>query len=103
MTSTLDTIERQRGRKAVESRARIMRRDCGLFQQCKRNNSLTMATQVDHIVAITNGGDDSEANKEALCDECHRIKTIEDLGFKVPESCDTTGHPTSKTHHWNKP
>lgn len=56
-------------------RERIMQRDTGLCQPCKRNGHVTMATQVDHITPKAQGGGNDDANLQAICDPCHRDKT----------------------------
>jgi HNH endonuclease. len=38
---------------------------------------------VDHIRAITNGGDEwGESNLQTLCEDCHKQKTREDMAIK---------------------
>lgn len=50
------------------------------------------AFEVDHIVAIVNGGTDfDEKNLQILCMDCHKVKTKEDMRL----------HRTKK--HWNDP
>ncbi len=39
-------------------------------------------TQLDHIVALTNGGTNDDSNREGLCDECTKAKTARDLGHE---------------------
>ncbi|HEY1070910.1 MAG TPA: HNH endonuclease signature motif containing protein [Thermomonas sp.] len=34
---------------------------------------------LDHIVALMNGGDDTESNLQVLCHGCHEAKTRDDL------------------------
>jgi 5-methylcytosine-specific restriction protein A len=70
---------RKRGRAGVADRERIRQRDNGLCQACLDRNVVTIGTQVDHILALHKGGPDTDANKRLLCDECHRVKGIEDL------------------------
>ncbi len=94
--------ERKRGRAATVDRARVMRRDKGLCQACLERGVVTMATVVDHIIALVNGGDDSDSNKRALCDACHVEKTREDLGYRPSGACDASGMPTAPGHHWNR-
>lgn len=43
---------------------------------------VAVATEVDHIVALTNGGGNEDDNLQCLCAECHEIKTLADLGQK---------------------
>ena len=38
---------------------------------------------LDHVLALDNGGDNADSNMQILCngpDECHEIKTAHDLG-----------------------
>ena len=66
------------------------------------------AVDVDHIVAINNGGDAIDlANLRSLCHECHSKKTyyVERLGrSKVPNKAvdPKTGLPKDPDHWWNK-
>lgn len=54
----------------------IMRRDGGLCQQCKRDGRITLASVVDHIEELKDGGDPyALENLEALCHSCHTRKT----------------------------
>jgi 5-methylcytosine-specific restriction endonuclease McrA len=71
-------MDRKRGRAGVVDRERIRTRDHGLCQRCARRNLVTLGTQVDHVVALEDGGPDTDDNKELLCDPCHLEKTNED-------------------------
>jgi 5-methylcytosine-specific restriction protein A len=47
-----------------------------------KQGRVTLATQVDHIVALVNGGTDDrfdDSNRQGLCDPCHDAKTALDL------------------------
>lgn len=70
---------RKRGQAAVIDRDRIVRRDKGLCQRCLRKGRYTEGHEVDHIVALINGGPDTDENKELLCLPCHAEKTREDM------------------------
>ena len=98
---TLST-PRKRGRAAVADRARIMRRDNGLCQDCLKQGQLTLAVEVDHIVPLFKGGEDSDDNKAAICREHHLDKTREDKGQKPGGACDVHGLPADPRHHWNR-
>jgi 5-methylcytosine-specific restriction endonuclease McrA len=52
---------------------------------------VTEATVPDHIVALVNGGQDTEANLQSLCAECHRIKTAKDMGHAQRAKFDANG------------
>lgn len=50
--------------------------------------------QVDHIVPLCKGGDDSRSNLQGLCIECHDDKTRDDLGIKdKPVKIGLDGYP----------
>lgn len=60
-----------------------------LCKLCEKENRLTPATLVDHIISVT-GPDDplfwEPDNHQSLCSSCHSIKTAkEDGGFGNPE------------------
>lgn len=56
-------------------RARILKRDNHLCQNCMRNGRAVAAKTVDHIKAKAHGGTDDDSNLESLCWPCHRTKT----------------------------
>ena len=58
---------------------------------CKAKGRVTVATQVDHIVALVNGGEDNHENRQALCSECHAEKTRRDLGQRERVTFDADG------------
>ena len=59
-------------------RRRIMERDSMLCQPCKSAGRISGATQVDHIVSKAQGGTDDPDNLQAICDSCHKAKTLEE-------------------------
>lgn len=63
------------GRPWRRIRDAVMKRDQHLCQACRRDGRLTLATQVDHILAKARGGTDDQANLEAICGPHHEIKT----------------------------
>ena len=75
---------RIRGRKLQEIRRRIFWKS-PLCVECKRAGRVTLATEVDHIVPLFMGGEDSDANRSALCAACHKLKTIEDMAVRNPD------------------
>ncbi|MFV8907065.1 HNH endonuclease signature motif containing protein [Serratia fonticola] len=56
-------------------RARILKRDNHICQECLRSGRAVPATTVDHIVPKAHGGTDDDLNLESLCWPCHRSKT----------------------------
>lgn len=56
--------------------------------------------EVDHIIALENGGSNDDTNMQLLCIPCHKKKTIIDLGY-VEHTGWKDGRPTNPSHHWN--
>lgn len=54
----------------------VLVRDNGLCRPCLKEGRVTPATQVDHIVCKAEGGGDDEENLQAICKDCHELKTI---------------------------
>ena len=59
----------------------------------KKNHSLIIAEELDHIVPISKGGDDIEDNWQGLCKECHDKKTRNDFGWKEKPIIGKDGWP----------
>lgn len=79
--------------------ARIRARDKYTCQDC----GIAVRTgEVDHILSLENGGDNSDENQRLLCLECHKKKTAKDRGYKPVTAFDEYGFPTDPNHHWNK-
>ena len=53
---------------------RILKRD-GHHCYLQSRDCAGTATQVDHIRPISQGGTDTDDNKAAICEPCHRAKT----------------------------
>ena len=69
---------RIRGRALQEIRAEHFR-DNPLCVHCLARGIVTAAVELDHIIALSNGGTDTPDNRQSLCSACHRAKTIVDL------------------------
>lgn len=67
--------ERGYGYEWTKVRALVLRIDGYLCQPCERAGRPTPATEVDHIIPKSLGGDDSADNLEAICTDCHKDKT----------------------------
>lgn len=63
------------GRPWRRKREAVLKRDGNLCQPCNRSGKLQIAHEVDHIVPMSEGGSDDEANLEAICTGCHKVKT----------------------------
>lgn len=76
-----------------------------LCVHCLNKGRVRLATQVDHIIALCNGGQETSGNRQSLCDLCHREKTALDLGhISAPPrlGCTIDGQPNDPNHPWNK-
>lgn len=49
-----------------------------LCRPCKRNGKVALATIRDHIIPLTEGGTEDEANIQPICRPCHIAKTLEE-------------------------
>jgi 5-methylcytosine-specific restriction enzyme A len=80
-----------------KTRKRIMQRDCGLCQECKRNGRVAVGGQCDHIKPKAKGGTDDDSNLEMLCESCHTAKTARDSGktLKPRETIGLDGWPVT--------
>lgn len=64
-------------------KARIIERQGGKCAHCNRRVGMAgEAIEFDHVVALVNGGENTEANLQALCALCHVAKTREDVAEK---------------------
>ena len=85
---------RIRGRKWMRIRERIMVRDCGMCQTCRRKGQVSVGTEVDHIIALSNSGSNDDDNLEVICVECHDRKSRVDFGLKERVTIGADGWPT---------
>lgn len=72
---------RLRGYAGQQRRKRWLRNH-PLCVHCEARHELTVATEVDHVIALSNGGADDTSNLQSLCHVCHVAKTLEDLNIK---------------------
>ncbi|QTA06787.1 HNH endonuclease [Escherichia albertii] len=71
----LSRHQRGYGSKWDTIRARILKRDNHLCQNCLRNGRVVEARTVDHIIPKAHGGTDADSNLQSLCWSCHKAKT----------------------------
>jgi len=66
-----------KGRPWRRLREEILQRDSYLCQcdECMKSGALKVAHEVDHIVPLSRGGDDSPDNLRAINRDCHKVKT----------------------------
>ncbi len=81
---------RIRGRKLQALRKRLLS-DNPLCVVCTASGRVTPATELDHIVALTNDGTNEDANLQGLCAACHADKTRRDLGQAERTRFDVAG------------
>lgn len=86
-------LRKRSGSKWQRVRERIIRRDYGLCQECRRKGMTTAGKEVDHIVPDFKGGSDMDDNLELLCKKCHAEKTKRDLGQREIRAVGLDGWP----------
>ncbi|WP_134618850.1 HNH endonuclease [Pseudomonas aeruginosa] len=74
-----------------------------LCRMCAARGLVVPATDVDHIEDSRDdySDDNSRANLQPLCHECHSLKTARDMGKRVTLGCDVSGLPVDPAHPWN--
>lgn len=89
--------KRIRGRRLQEYRAQWFCKH-PLCAECERNGKVRLATQLDHIVALDNGGTDFDqpGNRQGLCDDCHEVKTARDMGYRSRRAIGLDGFPVDR-------
>lgn len=83
---------RIRGRKLQRIRAAVLQAN-PLCVMCEAQSIVALATEVDHIIALVNGGKDEPANLQGLCHECHADKTAADMGHRPKVTVGLDGWP----------
>lgn len=83
-------------------RVTVMQQANSRCQHCLKQGRYTLATQVDHIIPKAKGGTDDITNLQALCEQCHKIKTAHDKGHNIKQGTSEDGTPIDPEHHWNK-
>ena len=67
-------VTRMRGRQLQRARDRLFNAQ-PLCVECLKRGIERAATQRDHVVPLAEGGTDTDDNTQALCDQCHEIKS----------------------------
>lgn len=75
-------VERIRGSQLQRIRLEHFQRN-PLCVECDKRGEVRLATELDHIVALCNGGRDIESNRQGLCGPCHALKTQRDIAQSV--------------------
>lgn len=71
--------ERLRGRAGVAFRKKI-REEEPLCRACLEAGVSKLTVEIDHIVALANGGTNDRSNMQGLCKECHEAKSASERG-----------------------
>lgn len=58
---------------------------------CDAQGRVSAATELDHTLALVNGGTDTDDNRQGLCQACHAGKTSRDLGHVERAAFDASG------------
>lgn len=58
----------------MQMRRQVLQKE-PLCRTCRARGIVRVATECDHIVPLWDGGEDTVANRQPLCDDCHREKT----------------------------
>ena len=66
--------KRVTGRELQRRRARLFTSN-PLCVHCQQAGRVTLATQRDHIIPLSEGGADDDSNVQALCEACHEVKS----------------------------
>ncbi len=71
-------VHAKRNSMTPQRRARIFAAAEGRCHKCERKLGPSDDWDVEHVIALENGGTDDDANLAPCCDWCHQIKTSED-------------------------
>lgn len=71
----VDAPKRMTGRKLLEARARLFS-DNPLCVRCSQLGRVTLATERDHVIPLSEGGTDNDSNVQGLCHDCHEEKSL---------------------------
>lgn len=91
MASTTAT-KRLQGSQWMKQREKVLRLS-PICYICKAKGKFTLATEVDHIKALINGGTNDMDNLAAICKPCHKAKSRKDMGWNDKPEIDVTGWP----------
>ena len=85
-------LERVRGRAGQVMRDRHLNAH-PLCVICLKQGRLSHAVELDHIIALVNGGTNADSNFQCLCKACHQDKTASDLGYSAKVRTGLDGWP----------
>ena len=88
----MNTEQRIRGHKLQRIRRGHLSEQ-PLCVACYSKGQIKAATELDHIVALMNGGSNEPSNLQGLCTECHKVKTAADKGHRARVTIGVDGWP----------
>lgn len=94
-------ITRIRGRQ-LQRRRELFRDANPWCVDCLEDGIYTPWDELDHIVALEQGGADTDENLQGLCAAHHDAKTARDRGYTRRSPCDEHGNPLDSNHPWNQ-
>ena len=74
-----EATPRQRGRPWMRRRTAWLKAH-PFCCHCEERGHIVIATEVDHVVPLVQGGADDESNLQGLCSPCHKAKTALEAG-----------------------
>ncbi|WP_353050218.1 HNH endonuclease signature motif containing protein [Aureimonas altamirensis] len=74
-------IVRRRGRAGMAQRRRRLAQE-PLCRDCHDAGRTREATEVDHIIPLSQGGKDEDDNCRSLCRDCHLERTAQQFGHR---------------------
>ena len=76
-----------------QKRRRVFLGENPFCVMCAAKGIQTLAVEVDHIIPLYKGGEDSWENLQGLCVEHHQTKTRKDRGWKEKPRIGLDGWP----------
>jgi 5-methylcytosine-specific restriction enzyme A len=89
----------------MAQRQRRLDRTNSLCEFCLKQGVTRLATVVNHIIPLHQGGSDEDENTENLCKPCDLIATAKQFSHAAPieaKGIGRDGRPTSADHPWNR-
>lgn len=80
-----DATPRTRGSTWMATRARIFKRDDGQCQcdKCQASGAPLPAEEADHIIPLSQGGEDCDDNLQSLSSACHKAKSAREAAARA--------------------
>jgi len=81
------------GRPWRRIRERVLKRDGYLCRTCRDKGRVTPATEVHHVIALSQGGTDDDGNLLGLCQDCHLESDAANRGHRRRPTFTSDGRP----------